>query len=88
MPLENPYLVFVVLESHWTAYLHTRTGQGRSARRRLVGVWHGEGPVDRKSLPDVLRDVARQMESPVPLRGGNIPQGPGAPGGGGGRTTG
>lgn len=79
MQLEAPYLVFVTVDDHWTAYLHTRTGQGRSARRRLVGVWHGEGPLNRKSLPAVLRDVARQMESPVPLHSGHVPQGPGAP---------
>lgn len=77
--LNAPYLVFVHSEEGWRAYLHVRSGQGRAARRRLVGVWAVNGPLTRRSLPDVLRQVAAAMEVPPSLRSGNVPQGPGAP---------
>lgn len=82
--LERPYLVFVPgAGAEWTAYLHVASGQGRSTRRRLIGVYHGAGPLTKRSLPDVLRQIAQAMETSPGLGAvRDLTKGSGAPGGG------
>lgn len=63
--LARPFIVLVPGAGHWSAYVHVATGQGKGTRRRLIDCVHFQGPVTRESLPNVLRDIARALETPV-----------------------
>jgi hypothetical protein len=61
---ENPFVVFRAGPGFWTAYVNVKTGEGRAARRRLVGTFHLPVRGSDPSGPQLLRALATQMELP------------------------
>jgi len=63
MMIENThYQVWVEGPDYWQVYFHVRRGQGRSARRKLTGVYTIPKPPAGASPPDLMRLLAQEME--------------------------
>jgi hypothetical protein len=60
----HPYVVFRGRGDFWTAYVHVKVGEGRSARRTLVGTFHIPLSDYDADGPQLLRALAYQMELP------------------------
>lgn len=78
--------IYVVLTSHpgfTTAYIHSKRGQGRSARRSLLATVHVPEPT-QGDLTHVLEAVAHEMRLPPSARWQPPLPGLGGPRGGGG----
>lgn len=60
------YQVWFEGDTFWRVYFHVRRGHGRSARRRLTGVYQIPKPQQPHSSPDLLRLLAQAVEDAHP----------------------
>ena len=79
--MDTHYQVWVEGPDYWQVYFHVRRGQGRSARRRLTGVYTIQKPPAGATSPDLMRLLALEMEERTYGIAHGAPAPPASPGG-------